>query len=63
MKTIKTIICGALLLLAFILLLGECDTMVHQLTNFVIGCGILVLDTYLWQWWKMDKYYDKFLED
>ena len=62
-KVFKTFVCALLLIVGFFLVFGECETMEQQIINFVIGMVAILLDTYIWQWWKMDKYYDKFLED
>jgi len=62
-KVFKTFVCALLLIVGFFFIFGECETMEQQITNFVIGMVAILLDTYIWQWWKMDKYYDKFLED
>lgn len=63
MKTIKTIIIGILLFVGIILFFGECDTFCDTLLIKTLAIADVIIITYLWQWWHMDKYYNKFLDE
>ena len=62
MKTIKTIIIGILLFVGIILFFGECDTFSDTLLVKTLAIADVILITYLWQWFGMEKYYENFLD-
>lgn len=61
MKTIKTAILAIMMIASFFFLLAECETFEQTLLTKVAFLADVILMTYLWQWWKMDKYYNNFI--
>ena len=63
MKTIKTTILAIMLIASFILLIADADNFETFIATKIAFLIDVIAMTYLWQWWGMDKYYNKYINN
>ena len=62
-KTIKTIILAIMFAVGLLLLFSECESGELLLLTKLLFLADAILMGYLWQWWGMEKYYNKYLNE